>query len=184
MKRMEGNAEQTRKQGGGLSARREAAWSLLFVVIAAASVWAITSRTQEFSLPSFVEFLHGASAPWLVLAVACMLLHVFLEGSALLQICRAFGHPRRPLDGFAYASADIYFSAITPSATGGQPASAFFMMGDGIPGPVSTVALLVNLIMYTLSIVVIALICFVLRAGVFWMFSPFGRTMLVVLCVF
>ena len=175
--------ECNRAQSGGLKGRRQALWSILFVLIAAASVWAIASQAQGFSLEGFGEFLRGASMPWLVLAFGCMLLTVWSEGRALLQICRGFGHPRRGSDGFAYASADVYFSAITPSATGGQPASAFFMMRDGIPGPVSTVALLVNLIMYTLSIVVIALICFALRPGIFRMFSPLARAMILIGCV-
>ena len=118
--------------------------------------------------------------PWLVLAFGCMLLSVWSEGMALLQICRGFGHRRRCTDGFVYASADVYFSSITPSATGGQPASAFFMIRDGIPGPVSTVALLLNLIMYTLSIVVIGILCFLFRPGVYRMFSSLARLMILV----
>ena len=54
--------------------------------------------------------------------------------------------------GVLYSAADIYFSAITPSATGGQPASALLMVGDGIPTAVTTVVLLLNLAMYNLSI--------------------------------
>lgn len=158
--------------------RRKAAWSLLFLVIAALSVWAVASQAKNFSLPGFWNFLRSASVPWLALAFGCMLLSVWSEGRAIVHICRSFGHARGPLDGFAYASADVYFSAITPSATGGQPASAFFMVRDGIPGPVSTVALVVNLIMYTLSIVVIGLACFALRPGVYRMFSPFARGMI------
>ena len=165
-----------------LNGRRKAIWSLLFVVIAAASIWAVASQAKGFSIAGFVAYLHGASALWLALAFACMLLHVLVEGAAILQICRAFGYPRRGTAGFVYASADIYFSAITPSATGGQPASAYFMMRDGIPGPVSTVALLVNLIMYTLSIVVIGLFCFIARPGVYRMFSPFARMMILAGC--
>ena len=162
--------------------RRQALWSLLFLVIVAASVWAVTSQVRGFSFEGFMECVREASVLWLALAVACMLLHVFSEGAAILQICKSFGYPRRASDGFAYASADIYFSAITPSATGGQPASAFFMMRDGIPGPVSTVALLVNLIMYTLSIVVIGAFCFAVRPGVYAMFSPLARGMLLAGC--
>ena len=166
------------KRSGGLSGRKGALWTLAFVVIAAASIWAITTQVRGFSPASFMESLRGASVFWLLLGAVCMLAHIFLEGRALLVICRGFGYARRGGDGFAYASADIYFSAITPSATGGQPASAFFMMRDGIPGSVSTVALLVNLTMYTLSIVVIGLFCFIARPGIFLNFSPFARVMI------
>lgn len=161
-----------------LNGRRGALWTLLSLAIAAASIWAITTQVRGFSVAAFRDCLRGASIPWLAMGAACMLLHIWFEGCAILQICRSFGYPRRRLDGFAYASADIYFSAITPSATGGQPASAFFMIRDGIPGSVATVALLVNLTMYTLSIVAIGLFCFIARPSVFLGFSPFGQVMI------
>ena len=162
--------------------RRQTLWSLLFLLIAAASVWAITSQVRGFSFEDFMDSVQEASVLWLALAVACMLLHVFFEGAAVFQICKNFVQSRRAIDGFAYASADIYFSAITPSATGGQPASAYFMMCDGIPGPVATVALLVNLIMYTLSIVFIGAFCFFARPGVFALFSPLAQGMILAGC--
>ena len=184
MRREETEAAESRRRAGETApvGRREAIWSVVFLLIVAASVWAITSQVRGFSFEGFVDSVREASVPWLAMAVACMLLHVFFEGAAILQICRTFGYPRRGIDGFAYASADIYFSAITPSATGGQPASAYFMMRDGIPGPIATVALLVNLIMYTLAIVLIGAFCFLSRPEIFAMFSPLARGMIVVGC--
>ncbi|MDD4124234.1 MAG: lysylphosphatidylglycerol synthase transmembrane domain-containing protein [Eubacteriales bacterium] len=35
--------------------------------------------------------------------------------------------------GFVYAAADFYFSAVTPSATGGQPFVIYYMNKDGVP---------------------------------------------------
>ncbi len=170
------------KTKNSLYGRREILWTLVFIAIAAASIWAITTQIRDFSLPEFWSYLRGTSSVWIILAAACMLAHIFFEGSAILLICRAFGYGRKPSHGFVYASADIYFSAITPSATGGQPASAFFMIRDGIPGTVSTVALLVNLVMYTLSILVIGLFCFLVRPGIYTRFSPLSRGMILVGC--
>ena len=50
------------------------------------------------------------------------------EGEALREIVFHMGYPTKHKDAFVYSAADIYFSAITPSASGGQPASAFFMI--------------------------------------------------------
>ena len=71
-------------------------------------------------------------------------------------ICRALGYRRSVGQGVLYSAADIYFSAITPSATGGQPASAVLMMRSGIPAAPTAVALLINLVLYTLSILLMA----------------------------
>ena len=69
------------------------------------------------------------------------------------QLSKAFGYKRKFRKALVYSTSDIYFSAITPSATGGQPASAYFMMNDKIPGAVTTIVLLVNLTLYTTSII-------------------------------
>ena len=163
--------------------KKQLAWSLVFVVIAAASVWAVASQSRGFSLAAFGEFIRGASLPWLAAAILCMLIYIYAEGAALNCICASFSCRRRRRDGFVYASADIYFSAITPSATGGQPASAYFMIQDGIPGPTATVALLVNLCMYTLSIIFIGAFCFIVRPNIYASFSLAPRLLILLGCV-
>ena len=168
--------------GNGSNWKKQLAWSLLFIVIAVASAWAITSQSRGFSLAAFREFVHGASLSWLGAAVLCMLIYIYAEGAALNCICASFSCRRRRRDGFVYASADIYFSAITPSATGGQPASAFFMIQDGIPGPTATVALLVNLCMYTLSIIIIGAFCFIVRPNIYASFSLAPRLLILLGC--
>ena len=79
------------------------------------------------------------------------------------------------LDGTVYGGADVYFSAITPSASGGQPASAYFMIRDGIPGYAATVALLINLVMYTLSLLTIGLLCMIFKYPLLKNFSGISR---------
>ena len=77
--------------------------------------------------------IRNLSIPGLLLAVSGMFGFIFFEGMALTVIVRGLGYPAKHRQGFVYSAADIYFSAITPSASGGQPASAFFMIRDGIP---------------------------------------------------
>jgi uncharacterized membrane protein YbhN (UPF0104 family) len=78
-----------------------------------------------------------------------------------------------------YSGADIYFSAITPSATGGQPASAYFMMKDGIPGSVVTVTLLINLIMYTLALLFLGLLNVIISFHVYTGFGIISRLLII-----
>ena len=44
--------------------------------------------------------------------------------------------------------------AIMPSATGGQPASAYYMIKDGMKGSEVTLTLVLNILMYTLSLII------------------------------
>ena len=154
-------------------------WSILSVVIAAATIWAVVSQARAFSLEAFADYFLDASVPWLVAAALCMVGFIFFEGMAVLTICRAFGYHTGRRKGFIYAASDIYFSAITPSATGGQPACAFFMMRDGIPGSVTTLALILNLTMYTISILCIGLFTLILQPEIFLTFGLLSRVLIV-----
>ncbi len=138
-------------------------WSILFLIIAVLSVWAVIQQNDNFSLKELFDSFKGENIGWLIAAVISIGLYVWFEGKALLTLNRSLGYPGKFLDGILYSAADIYCSAITPSATGGQPASAYFMIKRGVPGTVATVSLLVNLIMYTLSIVVIGVICLIIK---------------------
>ena len=154
-------------------------WSVLFVLIAAATIWAVSSQARAFSLDTFVSYIAGASKPWLTAAVLCVLGYIWLEGEAILTISRAFGYPAGRRRGLVYSASDIYFSAITPSATGGQPACAYFMMKDGIPGSVTTVVLLTNLTMYTITILVLGVLTALAKPELFAPFSLLSRVLIV-----
>jgi len=157
-------------------------WTLVFVAIAVLTVWAVTSQ-EGFSFTGFVSFLRTLHPGWVAAAVAAMLGFIVFEGLAIAAILRSFGYKAPIHRNFIYASSDIYFSAITPSATGGQPASAYFMIKDGIPGAVTTVTLIVNLIMYTFAILIIGIFSFALKPSVFFGFSVVGKILIIVGCV-
>lgn len=142
-----------------------------FILLVAITVFVVSQQSASFTAEGFLEYV-GQVKPWgLAAAVCCMLCYIASEGMALLVICRALGYRQKIWRGIQYSAADIYFSSITPSATGGQPASALFMIGDGIPTAVTTVVLLLNLLYYTLSIFVVLLIGLVLYPGAFGLFS-------------
>ena len=163
-----------------LTDKKQWLFMLLFVVIAAVSVWAVLAQSQEFSLSDFVAYVRHASVPWLVAALLGMLGFIFFEAFALMALCRGLGFRSSLWSSYIYSASDIYFSAITPSATGGQPASAYFMIKDGIHGMVSTAILIANLCMYTLSIIVIGFICFFFRFDIFLQYSLPSQILIIV----
>lgn len=155
-------------------------WTVIAVVLALISVFAVVSMTRNYSLDSLYNFIMNSDKKWLFLAVVFMAGYIIFEGLALLSILKGFGHPRSFNKGLVYGAADIYFSAITPSATGGQPASAFFMNADGIPTAVSVVALVLNLVMYTASILVIGIVAVLMRPGLFIHFQTISMILIII----
>ena len=127
----------------------------------------IFCNSDGFSPAAVGAFVSSIQWPFLLGAFACMVLNIGFKGMSIGVLSRALGYKKGALKNYSYASADIYFSAITPSATGGQPASAYYMVKDGIPISHTTAILSVNLLMYTASLMALSLITFLLRPNLF-----------------
>ena len=146
--------------------RKKIFWAIFAVVLAVLSVWAVIGQSKDFSPSKMMEVLRTAHIGWMLAAICSMFGFIFFEGLAIRILIKRLDRDRKRLRFTLYAAADVYFSAITPSASGGQPASAFFMMKDGITAATSAVILLVNLIMYTLAVMSIGIFCIFLRPDV------------------
>ena len=158
-------------------------WGLLFLVLALLTGCAVILQSKSFSFSQFQHTLWSSSPGWMIAAIAAMLGFILFEGMSLLCIIKAFGYRKSFCKGFLYSSADVYFSAITPSATGGQPASGYFMMKDGIPGAVVTITLVANLIMYTLALLTVGITGFVIKPEIFLHFHLPGRILIICGCM-
>ena len=128
----------------------------------------IFHNNDGFSLQSLGEFVRKIQWPFLLGAICCMVMNIGFKGMSIGVLSRALGYKKGSLKNYSYAAADIYFSAITPSATGGQPASAYYMVKDEIPISHTTAILSVNLLMYTASLMALALVTFIVRPNLFF----------------
>lgn len=172
--------EEYREKPMIMNTRKKLISFVFFLCIAILSLWAILSFNKSFSLQNFLSFLKNASFIYIFLAFLSVFLYILCEGLSLVEICKSFGYRKKKKDGLFYSAADIYFSAITPSASGGQPASAYFMYKDGISIPIITVALLYTLLMYSISIIVLVLICFLLHPSAFFAFSFLAKLFILI----
>ena len=109
-------------------------WTVVFVVLAVMSVVAVTNMSKDFTVENFVSYIKGSSPSLICAAVISMLGFVIFEGLALLAVVKGFGYKQKFIHGLIYSASDIYVSAITPSATGGQAAPAYFMSTFLSPG--------------------------------------------------
>ncbi len=158
--------------------KRKLLWSVVTLALAVLTVY-IVMRSSGMSLDQLSAAIGKARVEYLLPALLCTLGIVWFEGRAVLTILRRAGYPQKKRRGFIYAAADAYFSAITPSATGGQPASAFFMIRDGIPAAVATASLLANLVMYNAAIITIGFFCILVRPKLFMHYLPGGRALII-----
>ena len=138
-------------------------WAAFSPLLAMLTVWALLKQNQSVSVRDIANTAAGADKFWFLSAILSSILYIVFEGFALCSILKGAGFRPKLKNGFLYSTADIYFSAITPSATGGQPASAYFMLRDRISGGVTTAVLMLNVMMYTASIVALGIISVILR---------------------
>ena len=157
--------------------KKELFWTIVTLILSILTMY-ICFYKSSLSFSEFVEAIRHANVLWLIPAVLCMFCFIWAEGQSLTMISRSMGYPVQHRKGFLYASADIYFSSITPSATGGQPASAYFMYIDGLPAEVVTAALILNLTMYTLAIITLGLLSVIFFPSIFFQFPLSCKVMI------
>ena len=169
-----------KKNDGPVGGRKRFLWSLLSLAIAALSVWAVTSQAKGFSPKNFSEYIDQNNPWWLAAAAVTMLAYIVLNAMMVDCLLKGFGFRQSFPKNISYAAADIYFSAITPSGTGGQPVEGYLMVKDGIPGVISTVVMITNLLFYTMAIVLLGALGLILRPSSFLRFGVFSRILIVI----
>jgi len=143
-------------------------WIVFFLLIAFLSIISIMAMNKSFSFSKFVSFLSEAKGIYILCAVLSVLLYIVFEGISIQYLCRKLNSKTRKGAGFFYA------------ATGGQPASAYFMVKDGISLPVATTALLYTLLSYSLSMIVISCFTFLIRPSIFFSFDVLAKMFVIV----
>ena len=95
--------------------------------------WTVHTILQEQTPGQLAAALLSADWRLLLLGLPLMALFLYCEAGATHAILGALGCPQ-PLRRCAYySSVGFFFSTITPSATGGQPAQVVAMKRDGVP---------------------------------------------------
>lgn len=140
-----------------------------------------TYGTEELNFRNIGAFLSSCEPVYIVAAVACMLASIIFEGLALFIISRRLGHKSKFHQSMAYSTADVYYSALTPSASGGQPASLYYMCRDGMSGGIAGFTLVLNLLAYSTSIIIMGVFAFVAKPEIFSGTSDvFAQTLIII----
>lgn len=138
---------------------------LLFAALIAITFYLIFHNQ---SLGDIKAIIFGMKPAYIIAGILCMILCVSCEGECTRQICGSLGYKITPVKALAYACSDYYFSAITPSATGGQPAMAYYMSKDNIPLSKSGISLLLTLVAYMGSLIIIGVFAFFYHMSYLW----------------
>ena len=102
--------------------------------------------------------LRSARKEYIALAAASMLFYIFCGGWCIRVLLHGLGQSMSVWRCFKYSFVEFYFSALTPSSTGGQPMQLVYMKQDGYRLSDSTVLILIVTALYKLSFLVLSLV--------------------------
>lgn len=122
---------------------------------------------KELNFKEIADYFTNSNPVWIVAAFACMLLFIIFEGISLWLIGRFFGYKTKLVSAVAYSSADTFYSAVTPTAAGGQPAAVYYMARDGMSAGKASFGMLVNVIGYTAAIFAVGIIALSINPTLF-----------------
>ncbi len=140
---------------------------LIGVILFAVLFWLTVSKIfRNIELGHLRELALGGDVRFFLLGVGCMLVYAFMEGLNFWRILHISGYPHTVFQCFRYAATGIFFNAITPSASGGQPMQILAMRSDGIHISHGTFAIFNNLLGYQISAVTLSVTGLILNRDV------------------
>lgn len=137
------------------------------VLFAITLVVLFVSQKDDLDFKQIREYFTDSNPVWIVMAFVCMLLFTFFEGVSIFFIARFFGRKPNIVSCTAYSAANGFYSAITPTAAGGQPAAVYYMSRDGMSPGKASFAILLNTIGYTGAIFAIGIAALCINAPLF-----------------
>lgn len=153
------------------SAKKQICNIAFLLLLIAVTLTVLLFSYKELNFGNIIAFVKNSRWWLLILSAVCMVMGIIFEGLSLFTISRSLGHKTRLLPSVAYSSAYTYYSAITPSATGGQPASAYYMVKDGMSAGTASFTLVMNTVAYIASLVVLTAVAFAIKPQLFLEFD-------------
>ena len=137
------------------------------ILIAITLVVLFVSQKDDLDFNQIGEYFKNGNPVWIVGAFACMLLFTIFEGLSVFFIARFFGSKPNIVSCTAYSASNGFYSLITPTGAGGQPAAIFYMSRDGMSPGKASFAVLLNTIGYTAAIFAVGIAALCIDASLF-----------------
>lgn len=127
---------------------------------------------REYDFYETIAYLGKINALYFCGAALMVLLFLGLEGVAYKILLKMLGRRISSLSAFAYGCIDFYFSAITPSAAGGQPFVGYYMKRSGIPLSQGTIAILIHTVFYKTVLIIYGILAFFIAPHIIFDTEP------------
>lgn len=116
---------------------------------------------------NIAQVFRNAKLWWLLAGVGCMLLYWLFEALILHSSLSCFPNTMGFYHTFKTTMIGQYFNCITPSATGGQPMQAYYMVRAGVSAGYASSSLLVRFVVYQVGLTLYCLAALLFRYQLF-----------------
>lgn len=143
--------------------KKKLSYFLDVIVIVVISIITVKLLFGDSDFKTIVKDFKSAGEGWLLLGLLLVLLFVCSESVIIKYMLRMLKTSVPLLRCIKYSFIGFFYSYITPSASGGQPAQILYMKKDRIKVGNSTLIMVVIAFTYKLALVLIGLALFILR---------------------
>lgn len=133
---------------------------LVIIVIPIITVWLLFGDSD---FRTIIEDFKSAGVGWLTSGLLLVLLFVCSESVIIKYMLRKLESSVPLIRCIKYSFIGFFYSYITPSASGGQPAQIFYMRKDGIKVGYSSLIMVIIAFTYKLALVLVGLAFFIFR---------------------
>ncbi len=126
----------------------------VFLIALMAGTLYFVLKDQE--IDQLFVYISAAKPQWLLLGLAFVLIYVSFESVIIHYLMKSLSYAINFIHCLKYSFIGFFVSAITPSATGGQPAQIYYMSTDGIPVSISSLVLMVVTVAYKAVLLILA----------------------------
>lgn len=120
---------------------------------------------KDNSPGEIIEVFRSANIYYILIGMATVLVYLIAQGYYLKIILKYLGYKIKFIKGCIYSCIEFFFSGITPSSTGGQPAELYYMKKDGVPVGVSSIAILLITAVFKLTLIILGIIALIFDAS-------------------
>ena len=136
----------------------------LFFIVVAITLWIILSKAN---LKEIIKALWQVNVAYVAIAIVCMVFMVLCEALNIRNSLRIFREKTTFYQCIGYSLVGIFFSSVTPAATGGQPMQVYYMHKKKINISNAMLALLVCLASYQFVAVGMSIMSLIIKFDVF-----------------
>ncbi|HPU63561.1 MAG TPA: lysylphosphatidylglycerol synthase transmembrane domain-containing protein [Mobilitalea sp.] len=116
-------------------------------------------------LSGIIETIKDANTVYWLVAILFVIFFICTESIIIYYMMQSIRQKVKVSHCILYSFTGFFFSCITPSATGGQPAQIYLMKKDKIPLPISTLILMIVTITYKMVLVILGSAVLIFRPG-------------------